>query len=91
MLWRIVFCKGTPRGFYYVSTPEAHLVIPGMRAVIPAIIVRRISSLGDSNSQTCRTVDDSAYLKGGLAQAKQLRSFWGMYSEGLEGHQKALD
>lgn len=75
MLQWLVFRHGGPLGFHY-----SYLVNPGMRAVIPTIRVGRISSVGDSNSrtcQTCHTVDDSAYLKGGLTQARQWCSFRG--------------
>lgn len=73
----LVLPHDTPLGFYYAPTPEGGLGIPSMRTLIPGMRVRRLKSLGDSDSLICRTVAESTYVKACLAQAERLCTFRG--------------
>lgn len=84
----LVLPHDTPLGFYYAPTPEGGLAIPCMRTLIPAMRVRRLKSLGDSDSLLCRSVSKSAYARAGLAQAERLCTFRGSTLKDKKGSQK---
>lgn len=80
--------QDTPLGFYYAPTPEGGLGIPCVRTLIPALRVKRLKSLENSDSLLCRTVATSAHVKGSLAQAERLCTFRGCRLNGRMDSQK---